>query len=198
MNLVHRSWRDHEIPEVATSPGIRKRRSERSRVAVHDQPGHHRHHVLAGGCVMRYWTLFTLRMMSRLCLAFALLCWSLSPSEAVSGGIHYRDTMAVLTICDSGWQIATLETVSRPTIQWILYAAIIDPADWAGSSSTTVTTWAWSVSGLGYCQTAGPGRGEWLLISHWLLCVTFLIATIVTSVRSRKTPADATTESVNE
>lgn len=125
---------------------------------------------------MRYWTLFTLRVLARVGLSVAAILWVTGqqeqPSVAFDIGtrrtsVHTYASMLCVSNC----------RVKRPLL--CLYDPEPPILDLPGLLVQTE-----------------PGDKVDIDIDHWFLCLTFLIATVATSVRWRK-PAGSELEEQN-
>ncbi len=135
---------------------------------------------------MKYWTLFTLRIMARLGLAAVVLCWWLPASVRLSGGIHSGPRLVALTVHELGWQLAIANNVSGPSKWWVVKKEIQNPAVGVELLSKTVPASSRIVPGVYFRRT--PSWYQNLCITHWLLCLTFLVATVATWPRKKPAP----------
>lgn len=146
---------------------------------------------------MKYWTLFTLRVLARTGLLSSILIWWASQSVVVQMGVP--SGIGTFAVGLSPWGPIAYHTPSQDISTLDFFMMDVADADmmerqWR-ASYTDHTPWLPGISVLSHERV----RTETIVqISHWLLCLTFLIATIVTSVRWRKPAAEQEQELADE
>lgn len=133
---------------------------------------------------MRYWALFILRMLARLGLILAIIAWCLPVAAFAAGPISGRQV--VIGWFNPGWFVRW--SPSGPWTVWE-YAARRDQdaADSRAQFDSLYSNQAQLIPGVTYCQ-ANHTRSL-LLVDHWLLCLAFLVLTVLTSWRWKKPQA---------
>lgn len=131
---------------------------------------------------MKYWTLLTLRVLARVGLLCALLLWCMPDSSRLLAGFSIGQRTVGLVIHERGWRTFVGKHITGQSTWWLQREEIMDPETRAWlyampESSQVVPGFYWDLRDNSYLN---------ILVSHWLICLTFLIATIATSVRWRK------------
>lgn len=153
---------------------------------------------------MRYWTLFALRMLARAGLLLAVAVWLSSASRPKpwhgrfdSRHVEFQNSLSSLSI----EQLSHRAWIRRLTADFDMFTSRHSMAraaetDWQSLVPNEELTDLLRIPGL---SVGSDGtqivRME---VDHWFLCLTFLIATIATSVRWRKKPADSEQEQADE
>ncbi len=117
---------------------------------------------------MKYWTLFTVRMLARVGLATSLLLW-LVPQ--CSHTLRIRRQISTL-------DVELWSTAGRIDVAWT--DTTIVPREGGYMPSRLI-----HLPGVEFREFKILGSGH-LILDHWLICLTFLIAVIVTGVRWRR------------
>lgn len=137
---------------------------------------------------MKYWTLFTLRMMVRLGLAVAVLAWWVAQSKSFIAVASASSGASMVGSISLGWFGSWSRTPCCTGWDFVTDAAR-SPAQLQGQFEVYFVNRHSLIPGMEICESAD---GTTLaLIDHWMVFVILLAATIVTSVRWRKTATDS-------
>lgn len=130
---------------------------------------------------MKYWILFTLRTIARAGLLLAVLAWCLPVSGIGSGPVpSYRVTVGWGSM---GWHMYWMPPGSGSV--WTYHiGGRGDSAEVETEFDRVYPSQTAFFPGATYCQ--GPNPPSLLRFRHWLVCLTFLIATILTSWRWKR------------
>ncbi len=121
---------------------------------------------------MKYWTLFTLRMLTRIGLIVSACLWLTC---------HGKATDVIFDMTTSYVEIDVTPT--------FVYAIWCPPDHVYGNPPPFGPAITPQVQLPGLIAWDHPGRERGLQIDHWFVCLTFLLATILTSVRWRRREA---------
>ena len=134
---------------------------------------------------MKYWTLFTLRMIARVGLSVAVILWAASQWSTSEWSKDIGNNHAFVGLNKSRLQLQLFrggtvvvvdanEPDRSTNYKGILLKIVhLPPKHEPILSSSALTVWA---------RTDHVG----ITIHHWLICLTFLIATVATSWRWKK------------
>lgn len=141
---------------------------------------------------MKYWTLLTLRILARVGLSVTVIVWvagqwgytevAIRPGShrlLISTDVHFIQLVWLPNSLAKAWYDGWRTDIFLPAYE--SRASLLD--------SDVPPVWLMRLRG---------GRPTVFHIDHWLLCLTFLIATIATSVRWWKPAAEENQEPVDE
>lgn len=153
---------------------------------------------------MRYWVLFTLRMMIRVGLSLALIAWSVGHWIPQSFSWDVRDFHMETNLSRSAieihayhggpWLVQHVEFETYPpqlsSRQFLsggtVYETVYIPTQEPLVQSVFLAVWIHKIGHFG------------IQVDYWLLCLTLLIATVATTVRWRKQPVETRRERLDE
>jgi len=135
---------------------------------------------------MKYWTLFTLRMMARAGLSFVIGAWVWCATQSVGFHAETSSYSRVVWACSThvGWAIGSYPAANRA----IPFAPRFTDLDTVAMEQIWPKYYLDSFSlvpGAEYRHSLKID-GHMLHFKHWFLCLTFLIATVATHWRWRK------------
>ena len=137
---------------------------------------------------MKYWTLFTIRMMARVGLATAIMMWWATQSSQLYGHFPARTRQISVGAIHRGWMISRCTVWSPGSLSWGFVVAPVKASDFA-ELLVYAPVRNQTVPGVEYRHETGM---HLLIVRHWLITLTFLIATVGTSWRWK--PKDVQTE----
>lgn len=126
---------------------------------------------------MKYWTLFTLRMIVPAVLLTVVLSWWATQSAIWQLTANYRSRGVMLTTFQGHWSFAVVYSSDDSLI---LYGEADEVADANEMSSRLDTVWPVSTQvapGLQY-RTYRGNHGHMIRCDYWLACLALLLATL--------------------
>ncbi len=147
---------------------------------------------------MKYWTLFTLRMTARVGLFLAVLLWWYSRSFYPVMALPFGPGSILIGCLPMGVACSHNHDQNIPGLIYAIHR-IPDAADSESRFRWTNPRHGPYLPGLYFSPGSGKVSASVVVIEHWLLCLSFFIATIVTSVRWRNRKVqEAATVSENQ
>lgn len=148
---------------------------------------------------MKYWALLTARIVARLGLLLIVLLWWHARSSEYLVATRLAPGAIAIGSSPMGISILRAPQVTLPNrVYW--RHRVSDPALDGAGFFAHCREHGLSLPGIYYYDVprVPGGRGSHCVIRHWLIFLTFLIATIATSVRWRKPVTEAPAEQVDE
>ena len=137
---------------------------------------------------MKYWTLFTLRMIARVGLTMAIVVWLATQSCWFAAGTPFGSEHLIVVIEEPGWMIQIESMQGMPHLLWYETGEASNNTTEDAGLDRNWPIIRWSFLGVTYRQ-ASNSDAYLIHVVHPLVCLTFLIATIATSwPRKKPTP----------
>lgn len=126
---------------------------------------------------MKYWTLFSLRVLAGAGLSVAVGCWLVSQWHPLGGKISFGSTSVMAGASEQQMFVNVIPSLTM----WLVEMEAAADEEGEGTVPPMISIPGFQVYRNSFLWSVG--------VSHWLLCLAFLMLTVLTSWRWRKLQA---------